>query len=163
MVSSSRLPFFQMISNSSHDFLSQIIRSGENIASVSVENAIFQHDGVKEVAVVPVPCPIRGEEVACVPLSPVFLDSTAELIMPLLSAVVVLHPSSRVSTSPATEESLKALVTSLLPKHCVPAMILFTETELPRNATGKVLKADVKKYAAVEWSKRQAKETKAKL
>jgi len=42
-------------------------------------------------------------------------------------------------------------------------MVLFSETELPRNATGKILKADVKKHCASEWERRQAKKTKAKL
>lgn len=41
----------------------QIIRSGENIASVAVENAIFQHDAVKEVAIVGMKDDLRGEEV----------------------------------------------------------------------------------------------------
>ncbi|GAA6059165.1 hypothetical protein JCM10212_005510 [Sporobolomyces blumeae] len=120
-----------------------IIRSGENIASVSVENAIFQHDAVKEVAVVPVPCEVRGEEVA---------------------AVCVLHEATRApGTEPPTEQSLQALVASLLPKHCVPSMILFQKEELPRNATGKVLKADVKKMAVSEWERRRAKTSRAKL
>ncbi|GAA5863277.1 hypothetical protein JCM1840_007466 [Sporobolomyces johnsonii] len=112
-----------------------IIRSGENISSVSVENAIFQHDVVKEVAVVPVPCEVRGEEVA---------------------AVVVLHPSSSRRAEPPTEQSLQALVASHLPKHCVPALVLFVEDELPRNATGKVLKGEVKKVAVSEWERRRA-------
>ncbi|GAA5949329.1 hypothetical protein JCM21900_005606 [Sporobolomyces salmonicolor] len=117
-----------------------IIRSGENISSVSVENAIFQHDAVKEVAVVPVPCEVRGEEIA---------------------AVIVLHPHSSSSSSsrraaPPTEHSVQALVAAQLPKHCVPALVVFAEGELPRNATGKVLKGEVKKVAVSEWERRRA-------
>ncbi|CEQ39336.1 SPOSA6832_00846, partial [Sporobolomyces salmonicolor] len=127
--------------------LPQIIRSGENISSVSVENAIFQHDAVKEVAVVPVPCEVRGEEIA---------------------AVIVLHPHSSSSSSrraePPTEHSVQALVASQLPKHCVPALVVFAEGELPRNATGKVLKGEVKKVAVSEWERRRAnKAGRAKL
>ncbi|GAA5924007.1 class I adenylate-forming enzyme family protein [Sporobolomyces koalae] len=117
-----------------------IIRSGENIASVSIENAIFQHDGIKEVAAIGMPDELRGEEIG---------------------VVCVLDRSSQ--TQPPTEESLKALVGSLLPKHCIPAMILFSDQDLPRNATGKILKAQVKKFALVEWERRQASRTKAKL
>ncbi|GAA5964770.1 hypothetical protein JCM3765_002549 [Sporobolomyces pararoseus] len=128
---------FLFITDRSKDM---IIRSGENIASVSVENAIFQHDAVKEVAIVGMPDELRGEEVV---------------------ALCVLH--SGASKTAPTEESLQNLVASLLPKHCIPAMVLFSEAELPRNATGKILKADVKKHCAGEWERRQAKKTKAKL
>ncbi|BGP05563.1 hypothetical protein JCM10049v2_001369 [Rhodotorula toruloides] len=120
-----------------------IIRSGENISSVVVEDALFQHDAVKEVAVVAVPCEKHGEQVA---------------------AVVVLHPPShpsRASTTlpPPTEPDLQSLVASRLPKHCIPAMILFpsewdTQEGLPKNATGKVLKNDVKSVARREWERR---------
>ncbi|GAA5846742.1 hypothetical protein JCM3766R1_005051 [Sporobolomyces carnicolor] len=132
---------FLFITDRSKDM---IIRSGENIASVSVENAIFQHDAVKEVAIVGMKDDLRGEEVV---------------------ALCVLHPpSSRPpSASTPTEATLQNLVASLLPKHCVPAMVLFSESELPRNATGKVLKAQVKEYCKPAWDKRQASKTRAKL
>ncbi|BGP29607.1 hypothetical protein JCM10296v2_001346 [Rhodotorula toruloides] len=120
-----------------------IIRSGENISSVVVEDALFQHDAVKEVAVVAVPCEKHGEQVA---------------------AVVVLHPPSHPSrTSTAlpspTESNLQNLVSTRLPKHCIPAMILFpaqwdTQEGLPKNATGKVLKNEVKAAARREWERR---------
>lgn len=41
-----------------------VIRGGENIASVAVENEIYMHPGVLDCAVVPVPHPKLGEEVA---------------------------------------------------------------------------------------------------
>ena len=40
-----------------------IRRSGENIAAVEVENAVMEHPKVAEAAAVPVPDPIRDEEV----------------------------------------------------------------------------------------------------
>ena len=42
----------------------QIVRSGENIASVMVEDALSHHTAVREAAVVPVPCEVHGEQVA---------------------------------------------------------------------------------------------------
>ncbi|BGP37471.1 hypothetical protein JCM10450v2_001377 [Rhodotorula kratochvilovae] len=121
-----------------------IIRSGENISSPQVENALFAHDAVKEVAVVPVPCEVHGEQVA---------------------AIVVLHPPSHASRAPnarqppPTEANLRALAASLLPRHAVPALIVFhpeedSEEGLPKNATGKVVKAELKKVAAEEWARR---------
>jgi fatty-acyl-CoA synthase len=42
-----------------------IIRGGENLFPVEIENAMLEHDDVAEVAVVGVPCPTYGEQVAC--------------------------------------------------------------------------------------------------
>ncbi|GAA5907296.1 hypothetical protein JCM8208_007146 [Rhodotorula glutinis] len=132
-----------------------IIRSGENISSVQVENALFAHDAVREVAVVPVPCEVHGEQVA---------------------AVVVLHPSTHPSRSssarqpPPTESALRSIAASSLPRHAVPALVLLFDEKvqgegLPKNATSKVVKGDVKKLAAAEWERRGLgkKPTRAKL
>ncbi|GAA5836817.1 hypothetical protein JCM11251_005796 [Rhodosporidiobolus azoricus] len=116
-----------------------IIRSGENISSVAVEYAISQHPAVKEVAVVPVPCEVHGEQVA---------------------AAVILHPPSHPSSSsPCTSSTLISLVSRSLPRHCIPALITFppeyasAEDGLPKNPTGKVLKAEVKKVVGKEWER----------
>ncbi len=42
-----------------------IIRGGENLFPVEIENALLEHDAINEVAVVGVPCPVFGEQVAC--------------------------------------------------------------------------------------------------
>lgn len=42
-----------------------IIRGGENLFPVEIENAMLEHPAINEVAVVGVPCPIYGEQVAC--------------------------------------------------------------------------------------------------
>jgi fatty-acyl-CoA synthase len=42
-----------------------IIRGGENLFPAEIENAMLEHDDVGEVAVVGVPCPTYGEQVAC--------------------------------------------------------------------------------------------------
>ena len=42
-----------------------IIRGGENLFPAEIENAMLEHGDVGEVAVVGVPCPTYGEQVAC--------------------------------------------------------------------------------------------------
>jgi acyl-CoA synthetase (AMP-forming)/AMP-acid ligase II len=42
-----------------------IIRGGENLFPVEIENAMLEHEDIAEVAVVGVPCPTYGEQVAC--------------------------------------------------------------------------------------------------
>jgi fatty-acyl-CoA synthase len=42
-----------------------IIRGGENLFPAEIENALLEHDGIAEVAVVGVPCAVYGEQVAC--------------------------------------------------------------------------------------------------
>ncbi|MEO8175436.1 MAG: AMP-binding protein [Sphingomicrobium sp.] len=42
-----------------------IIRGGENLFPAEIENAMLEHSDIGEVAVIGVPCPLYGEEVAC--------------------------------------------------------------------------------------------------
>ncbi len=42
-----------------------IIRGGENLFPAEIENAMLEHEAIAEVAVVGVPCPVYGEQVAC--------------------------------------------------------------------------------------------------
>lgn len=107
-----------------------IIRGGENIATSQVENALYQDSRVKDAAVVPVPDPKLSE---------------------LVAAIVVLHPQHRGKVS---EKQLQDSVARWLPKHCVPVMIDFRD-EMPRNATGKTTKLDLKKEATALWEERQ--------
>lgn len=106
-----------------------IVRSGENIASVMVEDALSHHAAVREAAVVPVPCEVHGEQVA---------------------AVVLTRPEH---AAPSMKE-LQTHVASILPKHCVPALILFEKDDMPRNGTGKVLKNELKTSVLREWERR---------
>ncbi|SGY68549.1 BQ5605_C004g02897 [Microbotryum silenes-dioicae] len=115
-----------------------IIRGGENIASIHVENALYSDDRVKDAAVVAVPHEKLGEAVA---------------------AVVVLHSKHR---GQVDEAELRKVVGAKLPKHCVPEMILFWK-DMPRNATGKTLKTELKPKLKAEWEKRQAIAQKARL
>jgi acyl-CoA synthetase (AMP-forming)/AMP-acid ligase II len=90
-----------------------IIRGGENIYSLEVENVLATHPDVAEVAVVGVPDPIFDERVR---------------------AVVVPRPGRTPSV-----ESLRSHAATALADYKVPAEFHFAE-ELPRNASGKVLK-----------------------
>ena len=96
-----------------------LIRGGENISSVEVEGALFEHPAVTDAAVIGIPDKILGEEVG---------------------AVVHLAPGMTV-----TEAELKAHVASRLAGFKVPVKVWFLDEPLPRNPAGKILKRDLKK------------------
>jgi len=95
-----------------------IIRGGENVYSVIVEAAIFEHPAVADCAVVGVPHPTLGEEVA---------------------AVVVLRPGTVLEG-----EALARHVAQRLAKFEVPTKFYFRAAALPRNPQGKVLKRELR-------------------
>jgi long-chain acyl-CoA synthetase len=95
-----------------------VIRGGENISSIEVEAALFEHPSVLEAAVFAVPHEVLGEEVG---------------------AVVRLQPGADVSV-----EQLRTHTARLLAPYKVPAHIWLTDELLPRSAAGKVLKRDLK-------------------
>jgi long-chain acyl-CoA synthetase len=90
-----------------------IIRGGENVYPVEVEEVLYQIPQVLEAAVVGVPHEVYGE----VP-----------------KAYVVLKEGQS-----ATEEGIRDYCATQLAKYKVPLEIDFMD-ELPRNASGKVLK-----------------------
>jgi long-chain acyl-CoA synthetase len=100
-----------------------VIRGGENIATVRVEDRLVEHPAVAEAAVVGLPHPDFGEE---------------------LAAAVVLHPGAAVG-----EAELAGFAAATLAHFSVPTAWWFV-AELPRNATGKVLKRQV----ATRWPTR---------
>jgi long-chain acyl-CoA synthetase len=95
-----------------------IIRGGENVYSVQVEAALFEHPAVADCAVIGVPDPTLGEEVG---------------------AVVVLHPGAKVGA-----EELSTHVRNRLAAFMVPTHIWFRGEPLPRNPAGKVLKRELR-------------------
>lgn len=95
-----------------------VIRGGENVYCVEVEAALHDHPDVEDVAVLGVPHPVLGEEVA---------------------AVVRLRAGAVVSV-----EELRAQVGRTLAAFKVPAHVLVTHEPLPRNATGKILKRELR-------------------
>lgn len=90
-----------------------IVSGGENIYPIEVENVLFEHPGIKEVAVIGVPHDKWGE--------------TAK-------AVVV-----RVEGSSATSEEIIAFCRTGLASYKCPTSVDFLPA-LPRNASGKILK-----------------------
>lgn len=90
-----------------------IIRGGNNVYASDVEASIIEHPAVQEVAVVGVPHPVLGEDVA---------------------AFVVLKEREHL-----TAEELKEFCTERLADYKRPRQVHFVG-ELPRNATGKVMK-----------------------
>ena len=91
-----------------------IIRGGENVSSVAVEAALFEHPDVADCAVIGVPHPVFGEEVA---------------------AVIVVRPG-RVLRA----EELSRHASHRLAHFEVPTRYYFRGDPLPRNPQGKVLK-----------------------
>jgi acyl-CoA synthetase (AMP-forming)/AMP-acid ligase II len=90
-----------------------IIRGGNNVHAVDVEGAIHEHPDVIEAAVVGIPHEVLGEDVA---------------------AFVVVRPGT---TLPS--EELQGFLRERLADYKVPRAVTFVD-ELPRNATGKVVK-----------------------
>ncbi|HZS77378.1 MAG TPA: AMP-binding protein [Ktedonobacteraceae bacterium] len=90
-----------------------IIRGGENIAPREVEETLLRHPAVQEVAVVGLPDPIYGEQVA---------------------AFVVAHAGW---SEAEVVESLREFATQNLSSYKVPAEIVVVDA-LPKNGTGKV-------------------------
>ena len=95
-----------------------IIRGGENIYSVEVEAALFEHPDVADCAVIGVPHEILGEEVG---------------------AIIVLRPGRRVSADELARHVAERLAAFNVPKH-----FYFRDEPLPRNPAGKVLKRDLR-------------------
>ncbi|MFZ4718099.1 MAG: class I adenylate-forming enzyme family protein [Ilumatobacteraceae bacterium] len=97
-----------------------IIRGGENIGCGQVEAALLAHPHVVEAAVYAVPDERLGEEVAAT------VHGTPELDLDELREFLLRH----------------------LARHEVPRYIFTADEPLPRTATGKVLKRDIRTAAA---------------
>ena len=95
-----------------------IIRGGENIYSIEVENVLYEHPAVIDAALIGLPHKTLGEEPA---------------------AVVQLAPGAE-----ASEEELKAWVRERLAIFKTPVRIAFLDEPLPRNANGKIMKGELK-------------------
>jgi long-chain acyl-CoA synthetase len=95
-----------------------LIRGGENIYCVEVENALYDHPAVMDAAVIGKPHLTLGEE-------------------PL--AVVYLKPGMT-----ATSDELRHFVAQKLAAFKVPVEVIFWHETLPRNANGKIVKRDLK-------------------
>ncbi|MGX1135653.1 acyl-CoA synthetase (AMP-forming)/AMP-acid ligase II [Streptomyces glaucescens] len=90
-----------------------IIRGGYNVYPREIEEVLYGHPSVAECAVVGVPHPLHGEEVA---------------------AVVVLRPGEK-----ATADDLRAYVRERVAAYKYPRIVTVA-AELPKGPTGKILK-----------------------
>jgi long-chain acyl-CoA synthetase len=101
-----------------------LIRGGENIYCIEVENVLYDHPAVMDAALVGIPHKQLGEEPG---------------------AVVTLKPGAT-----ATEQELRAFVAERLAAFKVPVKVLFWHETLPRNANGKIMKNELKKLFVEE-------------
>jgi fatty-acyl-CoA synthase len=90
-----------------------IVRGGHNVYPTDIESVILEHPAVREAAVVGVPHDVLGEDIA---------------------AFVVRKPDTAVGG-----EELQAFCADHLADYKRPRQVTFVD-ELPRNATGKVMK-----------------------
>jgi len=95
-----------------------VIRGGENIYAAEVEAALYEHPDVTEAAIIGVPHDRLGEEVG---------------------AVVRVREGSTLSV-----DDVRAHVGARLAGFKVPTHVWISTDELPRNATGKVLKRELR-------------------
>jgi long-chain acyl-CoA synthetase len=91
-----------------------IVTGGENVYSGEVEAVLYKHPAVREAAVFGIPDPQWGE---------------------LVTACVVLKPGLTL-----TANDLATHCRQFLAKYKIPRRIEFSETELPKNGSGKILK-----------------------
>jgi len=95
-----------------------VIRGGENVYCAEVENVLFQHPAVFDAAVIGLPEPALGEEVA---------------------AVIQPRPGTG-----ADADDIRAFAAVRLAAFKVPTRIVLLDEPLPRNAVGKVLKRELR-------------------
>jgi long-chain acyl-CoA synthetase len=96
-----------------------LIRGGENIYCIEVENVMYEHPAVMDAALVGLPHKTLGEEPA---------------------AVVTLKPGAT-----ASEDDIRSHVAHRLAAFKVPVKVVFWPDALPRNPAGKILKTELKK------------------
>jgi acyl-CoA synthetase (AMP-forming)/AMP-acid ligase II len=97
-----------------------IVTGGENVYSGEVEAVIYEHPAVREAAVFGIPDPQWGE---------------------LVVASVVLKPGMSVTANDLTEHCRRFLANYKVPRH-----IEFSEVELPKSGSGKILKRDLREH-----------------
>ncbi|ELZ36748.1 AMP-dependent synthetase and ligase [Halorubrum saccharovorum DSM 1137] len=102
-----------------------IISGGENISSIELEDALFEHDIVSDVAVIPAPDERWGET----------------------PKAFVVPESGDPDDPGATPEELKAFVRERVADYKTPGEVEFVE-KLPTTATGKIQKYELRER---EW------------
>jgi long-chain acyl-CoA synthetase len=97
-----------------------VIRGGENVYCAEVEAAILEQPKVRDAAVLGLPNEIWGEEVA---------------------AVIQVAPED---LGPGTAEAILAPLGQTLARFKIPSAVRLTTADLPRTATGKILKRELR-------------------
>jgi long-chain acyl-CoA synthetase len=97
-----------------------LIRGGENIYCIEVEDALYRHPAIMDAAVIGLPHRILGEEPA---------------------AVVTLKPDRA-----ATEQEIRDFVATKIAAFKVPVRVVILHESLPRNANGKIMKTKLRGY-----------------
>jgi len=95
-----------------------IVTGGENVYSGEVEAVIYKHPAIREVAVFGIPDPQWGE---------------------LVTACVVLKPGMTLTTN-----ALTLYCKQFLANYKVPRRVEFSDSELPKNGSGKILKRNLR-------------------
>jgi long-chain acyl-CoA synthetase len=101
-----------------------VIRGGENIGCGAVEAALLEHPAVLEASVYAVPDERLGEEVGA-----------------------TVH-----TAEPVTEEALREFLAPRLARFEIPRYFHFSSTPLPRTASGKILKRELREAATARLS-----------
>jgi long-chain acyl-CoA synthetase len=103
-----------------------VLRGGENVYCVEVEAAIYRHPAVAECSVFGVPDDRLGEEVA---------------------AAVFLKAGETLDADALREEMAKHIA-----KHKLPRFVWFVDEPLPRNASGKFLRRELRDTFATQMA-----------
>lgn len=95
-----------------------VLRGGENIYCAEVEAAVYRHEAIAECCAFGVPDERLGEEVGI---------------------ALVLKPGANL-----TDEALRDHCAAIMAKHKIPRYVWFLQEALPRNASGKFLKRELR-------------------
>ena len=101
-----------------------VLRGGENIYCAEVEAVLFNLDVIKECSVFGIPDDRLGEEVG---------------------VAIVLKPGTLI-----TADEIRAHSAAQMAKHKIPRYIWILEQPLPRNASGKFLKRELRESLALQ-------------
>lgn len=135
-----------------------IVRGGENVYCAEVEAVLHAHPEVVDAAVLGIPHPVLGEEVAAVVrLRPRAEPGRGPDSRPDTNADTSAngdtnththtHTHTNADTGPGANtdaEELRAHVAARLAAFKVPAHVLVREDPLPRNPAGKILKRELR-------------------
>jgi long-chain acyl-CoA synthetase len=100
-----------------------VLRGGENVYCAEVEASLYRHPAVAECSVFGVPDERLGEEVA---------------------AAIYLRPGHKVDAA-----ALRAHCAAIMAKHKIPRYLWIVDEPLPRNASGKFLRRQLRETLAL--------------